>query len=138
MGSVTMRLRFLCLAYKHSVYEQRNVAYLFPGKNSKPTRTLPNNMSHISSFYLPPNDHCLIVTALKKSFNFLSFSGHPPKTGSFANFLSFDFFVRKSVYDILRIIILEKKGSSHIGQCNYPTFDATTYRHLLHDYRLSA
>ena len=71
------------------------------------------NMSHISTFHLPPNDNCLIVTALK-SFNFLSFSGHLPKTGSVANFLSFDFFVRNSIYDILWIIILKKKGSSHI------------------------
>ena len=83
------------------------------------------NMSHISTLHLPPNDSCLIVTALK-SFNFLSFSGHLPKTGSVANFLSFDFFVRNSIYDILWIIILKKKRiEPYIGQCNYPTFDAT-------------
>ena len=84
---------------------------------------------------------------LKMIIYIFSFSGHPPKTGSVANFLSFDFFVRNSIYDILWIIILEKKGSSHIGQCNYPTFDATIYRLIdiffwmttfLQDYRLSA
>ena len=61
------------LAYKHSVYEQRKVAYLFPGKNSKPTRTLLNNMSHIYSLHLPPNDNYLIVTVLKKVLIFFLF-----------------------------------------------------------------
>ena len=42
----------------------------------------------------------LILTAVK---NVLIFLGHPPKTGSVANILSFDFLVRKSVYDILWI-----------------------------------
>ena len=44
--------------------------------------------------------NCFILTAVK---NVLIFLGHPPKTGSVANILSFDFLVRKSVYDILWI-----------------------------------
>ena len=94
---------------------------------------LLNNMSHISTLHLPPNDSCLIVTALK-SFNFLSFSGHLPKTGSVANFLSFDFFVRKSVYDILRIIILEKKDLATLDNAITLLFTLQFNRHLLlHD-----
>ena len=98
----------------------------FPGKNSKPTRTLPNNTSHVSfsrnkretRFFLPCICHQMTIawsSLLLKSFNFLSFSGHPPKTGSVANFLSVDFYVRKSVYDILWIIIPKKKKEKELA-----------------------
>ena len=78
--------------------------------NSNRRKRYPLTSRHISSLYLPLNDmQVLDCHCSWKSLNILSFSGHPPKTGSVANFLSFDFFVRDSVNDILWIIIPKKK-----------------------------
>ena len=78
--------------------------------NSNRRKRYPLTSRHISSLYLPLNDmQVLDCHCSWKSLNILSFSEHPPQTGSVANFLSVDVFVRKSVYDILWITIRKKK-----------------------------
>ena len=90
----------------------------FPNRRALRTITCTSLPPSICAF----KTNCLILTAVK---NVLIFLGHPPKTCSVANILSFDFLVRKSVYDILWIFW--KKDLYWTMQLPSPTFHATIW-----------